>query len=62
VSSETHQELFGNTALGDSSDWYTISTPQPTAYSRHLRILDSAHLLVMGAGPLGGSNNISVSV
>lgn len=64
VSSGTHSELFGNTALGDPNKWYTISTPQPSAYSRHLRILDSTHLLVMGAGylPPSSTNTVSVSV
>jgi hypothetical protein len=65
VSSGTDRPLFVNQALGDANSWEQHDVPQPTAYSRHLRVLtgDSKGLLmIMGAGHLPPSTTNAVSV
>ncbi|RDL31898.1 Oligoxyloglucan reducing end-specific cellobiohydrolase [Venustampulla echinocandica] len=65
VSASSNSQIFTNNALGDANSWKTIKTPQPAAYSRHLRVLqDPNHLLIMGAGvlPPSTTNKVSVSV
>ncbi|KUI72497.1 hypothetical protein VM1G_08012 [Cytospora mali] len=58
--------VFTNQFLGDESEWYEYDTPQPTAYSRHLRVFaeDQTKLLIMGGGvlPPATNNTISLSV
>jgi hypothetical protein len=66
VSSGTNSEIFVNSALGDVNAWKMYSTPQPVAYTRHLRVLQNNPnaLLIMGAGhlPPSTTNNVSLSV
>ncbi|KAF4627302.1 hypothetical protein G7Y89_g10849 [Cudoniella acicularis] len=54
VSASSNSQVFVNRALGDSSSWKTVKTPQPAAYTRHLRVLqqNTNHLLIMGGGVL----------
>lgn len=58
--------VFVNRALGDVGAWYEVETPQPTAYSRHLRVFaeDGDKLLIAGAGalPPATDNAVSLSV
>lgn len=59
-------ELFVNRALGDPKAWVSYRVPQPSAYTRHLRILQDRPelLMIMGAGnlPPSNSNRVSLSV
>lgn len=58
--------VFANQALGAADAWYEYETPQPTAYSRHLRVFaeDQTKLLIAGAGalPPATDNSVSLSV
>ena len=62
----THSEIFVNRALGADNQWEKYATPQPVAYTRHLRVFseDANRLLIMGAGhlPPSTTNNVSLSV
>lgn len=66
VSDGSHSEIFVNRALGADNQWEKYSTPQPVAYTRHLRVFreDPNRLLIMGAGhlPPSTTNNVSLSV
>jgi hypothetical protein len=65
VSCGTSGQVFLNTALGVTNKWTALNTPQPSAYSRYLRIMnDTHHLLIMGGGnPLPSTTNkVGVSV
>ncbi|KAK3941308.1 glycoside hydrolase family 93 protein [Diplogelasinospora grovesii] len=66
VSSGTNSQIFVNRALGDQGKWEMYNTPQPVAYTRHLRVFkeDQSKLLIMGAGhlPPSTTNNVSLSV
>jgi hypothetical protein len=65
VSASSNSQVFVNRALGDVGAWKTLTTPESSAYSRHLRVLkDQSHLLIMGAGKLPPSttNKVTVSV
>ncbi|KAL2864083.1 sialidase family protein [Aspergillus lucknowensis] len=56
--------IFINQALG-TGEWTEITTPEPTSYSRSLRILqqDAKYLLLNGGGVLSGSSNeVTVTV
>lgn len=58
--------VFTNQALGAADQWFERETPQPTAYTRHLRVFeeDPDKLLIMGAGvlPPSTTNEVSLSV
>ncbi|KAH8661479.1 glycoside hydrolase family 93 protein [Tricladium varicosporioides] len=66
VSAHSNSQVFINKALGDANSWKTVKTPQPNAYTRHIRVLkqNTNHLLIMGGGQLPPSttNKISLSV
>lgn len=65
VSRGSYSEIFINKDLGAVDQWTMIATPQPAAYTRHLRIMPQRdHLLIMGAGhlPPSTTNNVSLSV
>lgn len=66
VSCGTLSQIFTNQALGDINSWKMWDTPQPVAYTRHLRVFseNQDHLLIMGAGhlPPSTTNNVSLSV
>lgn len=65
VSCGTRSEIFLNTRLGDVNSWTMLSTPQSTSYSRHLRLMNNSHhLMIMGGGvlPPSTTNKISLSV
>jgi hypothetical protein len=65
VSSGSYSEIFINKALGAVDQWTMVATPQPAAYTRHLRVMPQRdHLLIMGAGhlPPSTTNNVSLSV
>lgn len=57
-------QVFLNKQLGDVNSWTVLEAPGDYSYTRHLRIMpQKQHLLIMGGGHLGGSNNnVSVSV
>lgn len=65
VSCGTQSTLFINQALGQG-EWTEIPSPEPTSYTRSLRVLaegEGRYLLVNGGGVLGGQNNrVSVSI
>ncbi|KAI7776794.1 bnr asp-box repeat domain protein [Diaporthe eres] len=58
--------VFTNQALGAVDQWFERETPQPAAYTRHLRVFaeDPDKLLIAGAGKLPPSttNEVSLSV
>lgn len=64
VSSGGLSTVFTNQLLGDEGAWYEYETPQPTAYTRHLRVFaeDQTKLLIMGAGVLPPATNNTVSL
>ena len=65
VSCGTLSEVFVNKGLGAVDQWTMVVTPQPAAYSRHLRVMPQRNnLLIMGAGhlPPSTTNNVSLSV
>ena len=65
VSAGSNSQVFVNRALGNAGAWKTVSTPESSAYTRHVRVLkDQNHILVMGAGKLPPSttNKVTVSV
>jgi hypothetical protein len=65
ISSGSRSEIFINKALGAVDQWVMVATPQPAAYTRHLRVLPHKnHLLIMGGGhlPPSTTNNVSLSV
>jgi len=65
VSSGSSTSLWVNRAGGAlGSPWVRVSTPQSTAYTRHLRVLESNPnaLLIMGAGLLPPANNTAITV
>ncbi|KAF2196269.1 neuraminidase [Delitschia confertaspora ATCC 74209] len=61
VSSSSHSEVFINTQLGEGS-WKKVATPEGTSYTRHLRMLNDGHLLIMGGGKLPPSTTNKVTV
>jgi hypothetical protein len=65
VSCGSLSEIFVNRALGAVDQWSIVATPQPAAYTRHLRVMPQRnHLLIMRAGylPPSTTNNVSLSV
>lgn len=64
VSCGGRSTVYVNRALGDASAWYEYETPQPTAYSRHLRVFaeDQTKLLIAGGGVLPPATNNTVSL
>ncbi|ROW02528.1 hypothetical protein VMCG_06138 [Cytospora schulzeri] len=58
--------VFTNSALGDADEWYEYETPEPTSYSRHLRVFaeDQTKLLIAGGGvlPPATDNAVTLSV
>lgn len=63
VSSASHSEVFINTKRGDRDSWVIYDTPQESAYTRSLLVLDDPdYLLILGAGQLGGDNNVTDTV
>ncbi|KAL1862947.1 hypothetical protein Daus18300_008278 [Diaporthe australafricana] len=58
--------VFTNQALGAEDQWFERETPQPVAYTRHLRVFaeDQDKLLIAGAGvlPPSTTNEVSLSV
>ncbi|KAK7745882.1 hypothetical protein SLS53_002600 [Cytospora paraplurivora] len=56
--------VFTNTFLGDGEQWYEYETPEPTSYSRSLRVFaeDQTKLLINGGGVLNGDNSVTLSV
>jgi hypothetical protein len=57
VSSGCCSNIWTNTQLG-SGDWNVLATTSPASYTRSLLVMpDPAEILLVGAGPLGGSNN-----
>lgn len=66
VSASSSGDIYINTGLGTAgTPWRRVSTPEPSAYTRHLRVLnDPTKLLIMGAGQLPPSttNKVELSV
>lgn len=66
VSASSSGDVYVNTALAEpGTPWRRVATPELSAYTRHLRVLnDSSKLLIMGAGQLPPSttNKVELSV
>lgn len=66
VSSGGSSSVFTNEALGDPGEWYERATPQPSSYTRSLRVFGEAQdrLLIMGGGvlPPSTTNEITYSI
>ncbi|KAK4103761.1 glycoside hydrolase family 93 protein [Parathielavia hyrcaniae] len=67
ASAHSSGDVYVNTGLAEpGTPWRRVATPQPNAYTRHLRVLsnDPSKLLIMGAGQLPPSttNKVSLSV
>ncbi|KAJ4364148.1 hypothetical protein N0V83_009603 [Neocucurbitaria cava] len=64
VSASSNSQVFINKGLGEG-EWKMVATPEATAYTRHLRVLEGGDkLLIMGAGKLPPSttNKVELSV
>lgn len=58
VSSASQGSVFLNTQLGAPDAWTVLATPEEASYSGSLKVLKNPErVLVLRAGPLGGSNN-----
>jgi hypothetical protein len=63
VSAASHSEVFVNTKAGDKDAWVMHKTPQESAYTRSLLVMDDPdYLLILGAGQLGGDNKVTDTV
>ncbi|KAL5344292.1 hypothetical protein ACLOAV_010721 [Pseudogymnoascus australis] len=63
VSAASHSEVFVNTKAGDPNEWVMHKTPQQSAYTRSLLVMDDPdYLLILGAGHLNGDNNVTDTV
>jgi hypothetical protein len=62
VSAHSGGEIFINKGLGEGP-WVKVSTPEKSAYTRHLRVLnDPTKLLIMGGGQLPPSTTNKVQL
>ena len=62
VSANSDGDIYINKALGASSSWSRVATPEPRSYSRMLRSFTSNRLMLMGGGALGGANRVTNSM
>ncbi|KFY82926.1 hypothetical protein V500_10253 [Pseudogymnoascus sp. VKM F-4518 (FW-2643)] len=63
VSAASHSEVFVNTKAGDPNAWVMHKTPQESAYTRSLMVMDDPdYLLILGAGQLNGDNKVTDTV
>lgn len=60
VSDADHGSVFTNRAGGQPDQWEIHATPQPAAYSRSLHVFAKYpdHLMILGAGVFGETENL----